>query len=127
MEEVTVWNMSGRQPNHVYLMSGDKALAYVKWGKGEPIYFRTFQRIDRRGRKFVEVKKNPWKFDLSIDTQEEQASKPTGQTWQVSGSKGSQYIVSLENGRWSCTCAGHGFRSRCRHVDELRASNPQLG
>ena len=126
VEEITEWDVDYRQPNHVYLMSGDKALAYVPWGKGKPVYFKTFQRMDRRGRKFVEVKQNPWKFDLSIRIEEEE-SKPKGQTWQVPGSKGAEYTVSLDAGHWSCTCPGHGFRGRCRHVDELRASNPQLG
>ena len=127
VEEITEWDVDYRQPNHVYLMSGDKALAYVPWGKGQPVYFRTFQRIDRRGRKFVEVKKNPWKFDLSIRLESEEESKPRGQTWRVPGSKGGEYIVSLDGDRWACTCSGFQFRSRCRHVDELRASNPQLG
>jgi hypothetical protein len=127
MEEVTEWAVEYRQPNHVYLMSGDKAVAYVPWGKGKPIYFKTFQRMDRRGRKFVEVKRNIWKFDLSVRTEAEEESKPKGQTWQVPGSKGGEYVVSFDGGRWSCNCPGHGFRNRCRHVDELRASNPQLG
>ena len=127
VEEVTDWDVDYRQPNHVYLMSGDRALAYVPWGRGKPVYFKNFQRIDRRGRKFVEVKKNPWKFDLSITVEEEQTSKPTGQTWEVEGSKGSRYIVSLDSGRWSCSCPGHGFRGRCRHVDQLSASVQQQG
>ena len=125
MREVTEWAVDYRQPNHVYLMSGDKALAYVPWGKGKPFYFRTFQRLDRRGRKFVEEKKNVWRFDLSIRLESEEA-KPTGQTWQISGSKGNEYVVSLDSGRWSCSCPGHSFRGRCRHVDELRASTPAL-
>jgi hypothetical protein len=120
VEEVTEWAVEYRQPNHVYLMDGDKSLAYVPWGKGQPVYFRTFQRIDRRGRKFVEVKKNPWKFDMSIKIEEEE-SKPTGQTWTVDGSKGARYTVSLDSGRWSCTCPGHGFRGQCRHVTEKQA------
>ena len=126
MQEVTEWAVEYRQPNHVYLMSGDKALAYVPWGKGRPVYFGTFQRIDRHGRKFQEVKKNPWGFDLStkLDPEEETVA-PAGQTWQVEGSKGSRYTVSMLAGRWSCTCPGHGFRNRCRHVDQLAASIQQ--
>lgn len=127
MQEVTEWEVEYRQPNHVYLMSGDKALAYVPWGQGQPFYFKTFQRIDRRGRRFVEVKKNPWKFNLKLKIEPEQAEKPSGQTWTVAGSKGNSYTVVLSGGSWSCSCPGHGFRGRCRHVDELRASSPQLG
>lgn len=120
MEEITVWDVSYRQPNHVYLMSGDKALAYVPWGQGRPVYFRTFHRIDRRGRKFVEVKKNTWGFDLSIrvDTDPQEPSQPAGQIWQVNGSKGKIYTVNLYNGQWACTCPGFQFRRQCRHISE---------
>lgn len=126
VEEVTVWKVPYRQPNHVYLIDGDKIYAMSRWGESKPEYFRNPSRIDRRGRKFVEVKKNKWKFDLNIRTESEPEKKISGQTWTVSGSKGGEYTVSLDSGRWSCTCPGHGFRGRCRHVDELRASTPQL-
>ena len=122
VEEVTEWAVEYRQPNHVYLMSGDRALAYSRWGKAQPEYFSQPQRIDRRGRKFIDVKNNPWKFDLTIRTESEVVEKPKGQVWTVAGSKGNEYIVSLDGSRWSCTCPGHGFRGRCRHVDELSAS-----
>ena len=125
MQEVTEWSGHRRQPNHVYLMSGDKALAYSKWGKDSPFYFRTFIRLDRRGRKFIEVKGNTWKFDMSIEISEPDQIKPAGQTWSVIGSKGNEYEVVLSEGAWTCSCPGHGFRGRCRHVDQLRASNPR--
>lgn len=127
MQEVTQWSGFNRQPNHVYLMSGDKAYAYVKWGKGKPFYFRTFLRLDRRGRKFEEVKKNTWCFDMSIQTEEQVENHSMGQTWTVAGSKGDQYIVSLSAGSWTCSCPGYGFRGHCRHVDQLKASNLQPG
>ena len=126
MQEVTEWAGHERQPNHVYLMDGDKALAYSKWGREAPAYFRTFIRLDRRGRKFVEVQRNRWKFDMSIQTEEQVVPQTAGQTWSVTGSKGSAYEVSFLSGAWTCSCPGHGFRGRCRHVDQLRASNPQL-
>ena len=127
MREVTEWTGFSRQPNHVYLMDGDRAYAYVKWGKGKPFYFKTFQRLDRRGRRFEEVKKNQWRFDLQLKTEPERVEEPKGQTWRVTGSKGNEYAVSLTNGAWTCSCPGHGFRGRCRHVDELRASSqPQV-
>ena len=127
MREVTTWDVSYRQPNHVYLMDGDRALAYSKWGKDKPIYFRTFQRIDRRGRKFIEVKENRWRFDLSIQKEEPPADSECGASWSITGSRGDVYTISLSNGAWTCSCPGHGFRGRCRHVDELRASvQPQV-
>jgi hypothetical protein len=124
VQEVTEWSgIEYRQPNHVYLMDGDKAFAYVPWGKGRPFYFKTFQRIDRRGRKFVEVKSNRWKFDFSVVAKSEELEKPRGETWTVAGSKGNQYTVSLSAGQWSCTCPGHGFRNHCRHVDEMKETH----
>ena len=121
MREVTEWKGYDRQPNHVYLMSGDKALAYVPWGKGKPFYFRTFQRLDRRGRKFVEEKKNPWRFDMTIqiDTEPQEQPHLLGKTWEVAGSKGKVYTVNLHNGQWGCTCQGFLFRRTCRHISEL--------
>ena len=127
-QEITEWDEKEYSvPNHVYLMDGDKVYAYSKQGKETPHYFKTFLRINRRGRKFIEIKKNKWKFDLTIRTESELSENPKGQTWSVASSKGGEYTVSLDAGRWSCTCPGHGFRGRCRHVDELQASNPQQG
>jgi hypothetical protein len=42
--------------------------------------------------------------------------------WQVTGSKGSSYTVSLRESQWSCTCAGFGWRRRCKHIDEKRVA-----
>ena len=119
VQETTVWkDVSYRQPNHVYLMDGDKVYAYSKWGQGPAEYMRTPLRIDRRGRKFVEVKNNPWNFDLNLVTAQEEPEKPQGQVWTVAGSKGNKYFVNLSVGQWSCTCPGFGFRGKCRHVTE---------
>jgi hypothetical protein len=115
MQEITEWKgVTYRQPNHVYLMDGDKAYAYSRWGEAEPEYFQTPSRLDRRGRKFVEVKKNSWGFNLKITPVEE---KTVGQTWEVKGSKGDVYTVSLADCRWSCTCPGAIFRGACRHIE----------
>ena len=124
MREVTQWSgVEYRQPNHVYLMDGDKVYAYSKWGESEPQYMKTFLRMDRRGRKFEEVKKNTWKFDLSIQTETPaKEPEPQGEIWTVQGSKGNQYFVNRSAGHWSCTCPGFGFRRHCRHVDELQTA-----
>lgn len=41
-------------------------------------------------------------------------------TWQVKGSKGSTYAVKLSDGSYSCTCAGYGFRRKCRHIEGVK-------
>ena len=119
VQETTVWKEVSRQPNHVYLLDGDKAYGYSKWGEGPAEYFRNPLRLNRRGRKFVEVKQNIWKFDLSILVEKEEPKRPAGQVWEIQGSKGNRYFVNLSAGQFSCTCAGHGFRGKCRHVDEI--------
>ncbi len=118
VKEITEWRDVSRQPNHVYLMDGDKVYAYSKWGEGPAEVLRTPLRIDRRRRKFVEQKKNLWKFDLTIRVDKEEPAKPQGQVWTVAGSKGNKYFVNLSAGQWSCTCPGFGFRGKCRHITE---------
>lgn len=124
MQEVTDWKVPYRQPNHVYLMSGDRVLAMSRWGTEKPQYFASQSRIDRRGRKFVEIKKNPWRFDLNVKVVTEE--KPSGQTWTVTGSRGDEYTVSLMDGRWSCTCPGATFRGQCRHQAEVQRTTNSL-
>ena len=41
-------------------------------------------------------------------------------SWQVKGSKGADYTVSFRQGQWTCTCAGFGWRRRCKHIEEKR-------
>ena len=58
VKEVTEWAVDYRQPNHVYLMDGDKVYAYQKWGEGEVMIFDPPSKISKRYRKFKPVKTN---------------------------------------------------------------------
>lgn len=107
LKEVTVWDgIEHRQPNHIYLMDGDTALAYVKWGEGEPFYFKKGIKMDKRGRKFV-------KADMGLFKKVE----PVETRLRVEGSKGAVYWVDPEEK--TCTCPGYTFRGQCKHVAEL--------
>jgi hypothetical protein len=97
--------------------SKNKVYAYIRQGTREIFEFKRPLRIDPARRKFEEIK-NRWKY---VVREEEVEEKPAGQTWTVTGSKGDQYTVSLDGDRWACTCSGFQFRSRCRHVDEIKA------
>ncbi len=103
-KETTVWD-GATQPNHTYLLDGDKMIAYIKFSKGEPFYFKSPIRIDKRGRKFEQLKKNP--FDVKVQST----------TIEVAGSKGNKYYVDPD--AKTCTCPGFSFRGSCKHIMEL--------
>ena len=117
-QEITTWDSDFTVPNHVYFLndSRDKMYGYVQAGTGVVQTMRTPYRFHTRGRKFKEVE-NVWGFGV-----EEKESRPAGRTWQVAGSKGNEYTVSLELGNWSCSCSGFKFRNHCRHVKEISST-----
>lgn len=99
--ETTNWD--GKALNHVYLMEGDKAIAYQNALTGQVLYFTTPYQLIKRGRTFVKAVLSPFK-----------ASNTPGLI-EVKGSKGETYYVNpVEK---SCTCSGYIFRSKCKHID----------
>lgn len=40
--------------------------------------------------------------------------------WQVPGSKGNEYKVTLKGSELSCECVGFGFRRKCKHVEKIK-------
>lgn len=102
LKEVTVW-ADGTTANHTYLLDGDNMVAYIKKGTTEPFYFkRPIKGFSRSGRKFEELKKNPFKVEVKSNLKE------------VIGSKGEKYFVDEE--AKTCTCPGFSFRGKCKHV-----------
>jgi hypothetical protein len=97
--ETTVWNDSNNA-NHTYLLDGTKMVAYIKVGSTTPVYFKNPITIDKRGRKFVAVKPNPFKIIKEKST-----------IIKVSGSKGN--IYSIDTDEKTCTCAGDMYRGTC--------------
>lgn len=87
--------------NHIYLMDGSKAIAYIPEGKGMPVYFKSGIEINRRGRKFVRA--NPKLFNVKANTSIE-----------VKGSKGDSYWVDPV--AKTCTCPGFVYRGTCKHL-----------
>jgi hypothetical protein len=58
LKEVTEWKVDYRQPNHTYLVDGDRILAYRKWHVEAPVFFTTPPRLHKSYRKFI---KTIWK------------------------------------------------------------------
>ena len=42
--------------------------------------------------------------------------KPSFSMWQVDGSRGQVYIVTLDDGKWTCDCVAGQFNRMCKHV-----------
>lgn len=107
VREVTVWKGVTRQPNHDYLLDGDRVLAYRQWGEGAVIPLSGRSKIDRRGRKFEKLDPNPFKGF---------GKEKEPMVVEVRGSKGASYFVNKDEGR--CTCPGFQFRGTCKHLKE---------
>ena len=109
LKEVTAWDVEYRQPNHTYLMDGDKVVAYIRWHEGVPEFFKTPRKMDKRYRKFEKV-------DISLFEVED---KKDPMVVEVKGSKGQTYFLSNPGGEWHCTCPGFTFRGACKHTKEM--------
>lgn len=103
LKETTVWK--DNFPNHIYLLDGSNLVAYIKHGTDTPFYFKNpIKGFDKRGRKFEELKKNPFKKVKAPST-----------VIKVQGSKGAVYEVDVE--AKTCTCPGFTYRGTCKHVE----------
>ena len=105
LREVTEW-ATRIQPNHVYLVEGDKIVAYQPHGTGSVVHFEHRVRLDRARRRFCEEPVDAALWGISVEQPAHIVS--------VAGSRGATYEVNLEEG--SCTCSGYQFRGRCKHL-----------
>jgi hypothetical protein len=98
--ETTKWD--GDIQNHIYLLEGDKAIAYIGERTTVAHYFKKPITIDKRGRTFIEVATTLFEEEVNTDLRE------------VAGSKGAVYYVNDEEK--TCTCPGFTFRGTCKHL-----------
>lgn len=104
LKEVTDWDLDF-QPNHTYLVDGDKCLAY-KPHHGTEIRETTI-KLHRSRRKFetFEYFEQDWPgITINRNTN----------TVEIKGSKGDVYTVNLDDE--TCTCPAFKFRGGCKHV-----------
>lgn len=109
LREVTKWDTT-IQPNHVYLVEGDKIVAYQPHGAGAVIHFTHRSRLDRARRRFCEEPVDDALWGVSVTQPAHIVS--------VTGSRGATYEVNLAEG--SCTCSGYQFRGRCKHLAQAK-------
>lgn len=107
--ETTLWKDNASAKNGVYLLEGDKCLAFRNF-RSETTYFTKPITIDKRGRTFEKLKKIPFKVAVA------EVAAPA--LIEVAGSKGAVYYVDPE--AKSCTCPGFSFRGKCRHLESVK-------
>jgi len=56
---------------------------------------------------------------ISINNQAMEQKDTAVKTFNVKGSKGDSYIVTVGSGKMHCTCSGFQFRKSCKHVKEV--------
>ena len=56
---------------------------------------------------------------ISINNQAMEQKDLSVKTFNVKGSKGDSYTVTLGSGKMHCTCSGFQFRKSCKHVKEV--------
>lgn len=49
-----------------------------------------------------------------------QGSTDDTKHFNVKGSKGDEYIVSLRGNHYSCTCVGFKFNNKCKHIEGIK-------
>ena len=100
VQETTFWE-GEKQFNHIYLMDGDRIVAF-KHGNKAPYYFKKPIQISVRGRTFKPAVPSPFKVVKANDTIE------------VTGSKGQTYTVNTVEK--TCSCMGFVYRGTCKHL-----------
>ena len=105
LKEVTVWQ-GDCQPNHTYLVDGDKILALKPLHGMEVKPCSGKLKLDRRGRKFEKFEY----FEIDWPNVKLQLSNVVI----VKGSKGDEYSVNLDD--QTCSCPAFKFRGGCKHV-----------
>jgi hypothetical protein len=56
---------------------------------------------------------------ISINNQAMEHKDLSVKTFNVKGSKGDSYTVTVGSGKMHCTCSGFQFRKSCKHVKEV--------
>jgi hypothetical protein len=117
IKETTDWG-NAKAPNHTYLLDGNNLIAYIKQGESSPFYFKNpIKGFDKRGRKFEELKTNPFKDWAKLLKAHIDVEQPPAYIKKVAGSKPSvTYEVNTDEN--TCTCPGFTFRGSCKHVAE---------
>ena len=112
IKEITKWETD--QPNHTYLVHGNKMLGYIKVNTSEPIMLKTPMMFDKARRKFETLITRKGCVNRMSPFPMIKQAAVASTIKEVIGSKGHTYYVDTEKG--TCTCLGNKFKGTCKHV-----------
>jgi hypothetical protein len=109
LKELTEWQVDFRQPNHTYLMNGDKIIAYRVYHDGE-VRPAHGHRLDQRYRKFEEIPyvAADWNGFGDVDPA----------VIRIQGSGKNSYEINTD--KETCSCPGFTFRGACKHIQQYK-------
>ena len=115
-QEVTDW---GDVPVHngIYHLNEAGQLVAYETENGVKVFSKPMKRFSKARRKFQ-------KLDQYPDPKYAEETPEDEKTWKFTGSKGDTYIVTEDNGNYTCTCPGFKYRGRCKHSTEVASESP---
>lgn len=114
LRETTEWDF----PNHTYLVNEKNQLVAFQNGFGIQVLKKPIN-FDKRYRKFVKVE-NIELSKVSKAVKQSPVDTDTSNKIEVKGSTGKSYYVETTSGKYACTCPGYGFRSKCKHSEQIK-------
>lgn len=122
LKETTIWTAEYNVYNHTYLLDPkSRIIAYLSAKDGTIHKLKSPYQIDKRYRKFVEVKNAKLSKLIPKDYKyedENESVKPSEnvRVFNVK-SKDRIYTVTFDKSSKivSCSCIGYGYRMKCRH------------
>ena len=84
---------------------------------GLPSYFK----FPVRNIMLKNVQNMRYKDGVDIVKEDKSSTDGTKTFVEKSSRTGEEYIVSVANGTWNCTCKGFMFRKSCKHINDVKA------
>ncbi len=122
LQEITVWDVDYEMINHTYLVNNKGKVIASDNGRGQVLVYKSRHVLDKRYRKFVEVKHAKLARIAKEVGEEVEQEIIVGQKFTVESESGNVYTVVKNEGRYSCSCIGYGYHRKCRHIETVKKS-----
>jgi hypothetical protein len=71
----------------------------------------------------IDLVYNEPSYMMQVEPEVSETKTEENLTWQVEGSKGAKYTVSLRKGQWDCSCPARQFRrGDCKHIKSKKSA-----